>query len=90
VVKREKEEKRGTEMPVTKEQTKSALKMILAVSETIREAGRIPSGTLYAVLMGKVDMAGYTKMIDILKRAGLVEEKFHELIWVGGPRLERR
>ncbi len=60
--------------------------MLTAVSEAIREAGRIPSGTLYAVLMGKVNIAGYEKMIGILKGAGLVEERSHELIWIG-PRL---
>ncbi len=73
-------------MEATKEQLKSAFTMLTAVSEAIREAGRIPSGTLYAVLMGKVNIAGYEKMIGILKGAGLVEERSHELIWIG-PRL---
>lgn len=73
-------------MESTKEQLKSAFTMLTAVSEAIREAGRIPSGTLYAVLMGKVDIAGYEKTIGLLKGAGLVEERSHELIWIG-PRI---
>lgn len=67
----------------TAAQTKAAFQMVAAVAEAIREARRIPSGTLYAVLMGKTDLAGYEKMIGILKGAGLIEEKSNELIWIG-------
>lgn len=67
----------------TQQQVKAAFAMIAAVAEAVREAGRIPSGTLYAVLCSKVDFAGYEKMVGILKGSGLVEEKNHELIWVG-------
>ena len=35
---------------VTAEQTKIALNVVLAVTETIREAGECPEGTLYAAL----------------------------------------
>jgi hypothetical protein len=37
--------------------------MTLAVAETIREAGKIPSGTLYATLMGKIAYEGYQKLL---------------------------
>lgn len=68
---------------VTKEQVKSAFTALAAVAEAIREAKRIPSGTLYAMLIGKVDMPSYERMISMLKNAKLIEERFHELIWVG-------
>ena len=58
-----------------------------ATAEAIREAGRIPSGTLYAMLMGKMDFQAYSVLIRTLKNAGLVEERTHELIWIG-PNLE--
>ena len=68
---------------ITKEQLKQGFTMLAAVAEAIREAKRIPSGTLYAVLMGKIDVAGYERLIGILKNAGLVDEKHNELIWIG-------
>ena len=71
----------------TATQIKAALAMTFAVAEAIREAGEIPSGTLYAMLMGKVDIQGYESMIRNLKNADLVEEKAHMLKWIG-PKLE--
>lgn len=73
-----------TSANVTSEQTKAALGILLAVSETIREAGEAPSGIIYTALMDRVDMQGYTKMLLILKGAGLiVETPAHLLRWVG-------
>lgn len=69
----------------TPEQQKSAVAVVMAVAETVREAKRCPSGTVYAVLMGRVTMNGYEKILGILKRSGLIEEtKGHELVWIGG------
>lgn len=70
-------------MKPTAEQLKAGLKMLMVVAETVREAGEVPSGTIYAALIGKVDMAGYESMIRTLKNAGLIEEKFHMLRWIG-------
>ena len=67
---------------------KSGLTLLFAASEAIREAGEIPSGTLYAVLAGRVDFIGYEKMVRVLKGAGLVaEDRGHLLRWIG-PHLE--
>jgi hypothetical protein len=33
--------------------------------------------------MGKMDIHGYNAVIASLKAAGLVEEKYHLLTWVG-------
>jgi hypothetical protein len=74
---------------VTPEQKKSALLAVAAVAEAIRAAGSIPSGTLYALLMGKMDLAAYRRMIGILKNAGLVAERHNELTWVGPEVLAR-
>lgn len=57
--------------------------LTLAVAEAIREAGEIPSGTLYAMLLGRIDIHGYTKMLAILKSSGLVAETNHLLRWTG-------
>ena len=70
----------------TSDQVKAAFQMVAAVAEAIREAGEIPSGTLYAVLCSKVDMAGYESIIRTLKNADLVSESAHMLKWIG-PRI---
>jgi hypothetical protein len=74
----------------TPAETKAAMQMTFAVAETIREAGQVPSGTVYAALIGKVTLEGYQKLIGILKGAGLIQEDAsHLLRWVG-PALEVR
>lgn len=65
------------------EETNRALKLLTVVAETVREAGRVPSGTVYAALVGRVTIEGYQSMLRTLKNAGLVEEKHHELFWIG-------
>jgi hypothetical protein len=67
----------------TSAQIRAALAMTIAVSETIRELGEVPAGTLYATLMSRVDLAGFEAMIRNLKNAGLVAEKASLLTWVG-------
>ena len=69
----------------TPQQVKSAFNVILSVAETIREAGSIPSGTLYAVLMSKgCDEGAYNNILRNLKGANLVEETpAHLLRWIG-------
>jgi hypothetical protein len=72
------------------QELKAGLAVTIAVAEAVREAGEIPSGTVYAALVGKVTMEGYTKILGILKGAGLIEEdRSHLLRWIG-PRMERR
>jgi hypothetical protein len=63
----------------------SALKLTVAVTEVIREAGRngIPSGHLYALLLDRVTLQGYESMIAQIKRTGLVEERGNVLYWTG-------
>lgn len=72
-------------MTATTQQTQAgaALAVVLAVSEAIREAGRVPSGTVYAMVMGRLTLDQYTSLIGVLTRAGLVKCVAHELIWTG-------
>jgi hypothetical protein len=71
----------------TAAQVKAAFQITLAVSEAIREAGSIPSGELYAILCGRVDLQGYDGMIRTLKNAGLISESANMLTWIG-PKFE--
>ncbi len=63
-------------------QTTAAVDAILAVAEAIRELKSVPSGHLYARLMGHMDLDGYQRVIAILKSTGLVTESGHVLTWV--------
>jgi hypothetical protein len=67
---------------MNKEQLSAGLKTVLAVAQAIRELGSVPSGHLYARLMGVLSLDQYNKIIDILKKQGLVVEAHHELKWV--------
>lgn len=67
-------------------QLKAGLVATMAVAETIRELGEVPSGTLYAQLCGRMSLSTYDKLIGILKNAGLVSESAHLLKWIG-PKL---
>lgn len=60
-------------------------RIILAVAETVRECGECPSGTLYAGLIGRVTLEGYSKILGILKGAGLIEVSPSHLVKWTGP-----
>lgn len=71
-------------MNATPAQAKEAvLKTVFAVSDAIRDLGEVPSGQLYAQVMGHMSLASYQSVIGILKQAGVVEEKNHLLRWIG-------
>lgn len=72
------------ENTITNDQVKAALEIVKAVAEAIRELGSVPSGHLYAQLMGHMSLERYNKVIDTLVRTGLVrKEPSHLLVWVG-------
>ena len=66
----------------------TAVKCVALIAEAIREAREIPSGHLYAQVMGIMPLEVYSDIIAIVKRAGLVSESGHMLKWVG-PQIER-
>lgn len=68
---------------MTSEQLAAGVSVLKAVAESIRLAGEIPSGHLYSAMCGTVDIGAYQRIIDILKRAGLVSESAHLLKWIG-------
>lgn len=68
---------------VQTEQEKAALQVIAAVADAIRELKEVPSGHLYAHLMGRMSLESYNKIISILKDAGMITERNHVLRWIG-------
>lgn len=72
------------------EHVKSALQVTFAVAESIREAGSIPEGTIYAALMGRVTLEGFDACLRTLERTGLIRrEPSHLVRWIG-PQIESR
>lgn len=65
-----------------KQQISAAIEAISAIGRVIREVKRIPSGHLYAQLMGVVSLEKYEAAISILKRTQLIKEENNELVWI--------
>jgi hypothetical protein len=62
----------------------AVLTAVKALADAIRELGSVPSGHLYASIMGSVSLENYTAVLDILKRAGLVSEDGSNMLrWIG-------
>lgn len=63
---------------------KAAVAIARAVAEAIRELGSVPSGHLYAQLMGHMSLEIYERVIDTLVKTGLVrKDRSHLLTWIG-------
>ena len=70
-------------MSVTTENIQSALKVMVAAVEAIKDAGQIPSGHLYAAMMGTLSQSSYDAMLRQILRTGLVRQDGDVLIYVG-------
>lgn len=61
---------------------KVAIKVLRAVCDTIKEAGRVPAGTLYAGLMSMgCTMNQFQNIEGALIGSGLVRKEGQELVW---------
>lgn len=69
-------------MNTTRTEREAAVGMLKAVASAIKDLGRVPSGELYARLMGYVTLDQYDLLIGVLVRSRLVRQENHELIWV--------
>jgi len=67
----------------TAQQVTAGIRAAAAIGEVIRDLGSVPSGHLYARLMGRMSLDTYNSLIGLLKQANLVEESNHLLTWVG-------
>lgn len=67
----------------TAEQVTAGIRIAAVVGEAIKDLGSVPSGHLYAHLMGHMDLDTYNKCIAVLKQAELVKEENNLLTWVG-------
>lgn len=70
-------------MKITTDQRRAAIELVQAVAEVIRVKASVPSGELYAQIMGKIDLRTYQRVLDMLVGAGLITVKSHLITWVG-------
>jgi hypothetical protein len=70
-------------MAVTEEQKKAMFEVIKGFAHLIKTLGSVPSGELYARVMGKLSLDSYQAIIGYLEAAELVEVKNHVITWVG-------
>jgi hypothetical protein len=63
--------------------TSAALMIVRHVGVAIRDLGSVPSGHLYAQLMGILTLDQYNAIINTLKKAGMVSESGNLLTWIG-------
>lgn len=68
--------------PIPKE-LKRAVEIITVLGDAIQTVRSIPSGLLYASVLGKISSVEYKGALGVLIRAGLVSEKGHMLTWIG-------
>jgi len=68
---------------ITKAELHAGLETIKAVADAVRELKRVPSGTLYATVMGHLSLSGYDKIVQILCNAGVIRKHpDHTLEWI--------
>lgn len=71
-------------MQTSTNQVKAAASAIFALAEAIRELRSVPAGTLYATVLGHMDLATFDSFIARLCGSGLVRrEPNHLLVWTG-------
>lgn len=80
----------ATDATSIRRQMEAALNAIHAIAETIRELDEVPSGELYARLMGKIELHDYEQIISTLKRTGLVSETPAGLLRWNHPETKRK
>ena len=78
--------KNAVDAPVqhSEAQLQARVLMARAVADAIRELGSVPSGHLYARLMGVLSLDAYEQIIGALISAGVVRrDGSHLLTWIG-------
>lgn len=70
---------------LSKEEITAAVEILAAVADTIKQLGSVPSGHVYAAVMGMLSLVEYNACINILERQGLVRrDPNFVLTWTGG------
>lgn len=72
-----------TNPTINSEHLKLAFDLVVAMAGIVKSKKEIPSGHLYAMVMGTFNLDEYQKIEGFLLHTGLVEKKGDLLKWVG-------
>jgi len=62
----------------------ASIRIVGAIADAVRELGSVPSGHLYAQLMGRMSLATYQSIISNIASTGLIRvDGNHLLVWTG-------
>lgn len=67
---------------MNQQQINTAIEAVASIGRIIRDAKRIPSGHLYAQLIGVLSLDKYESIIAILVKGRLIKVESHELVWI--------
>ena len=67
---------------ITPAELKAGINTIKVMADAVKELGHVPSGHLYAMVMGKLSLEAYERILGILTNAGLIEVKGNEIFWI--------
>lgn len=73
----------NTEPIATLDDVRYAAQIVLTLAETVRALGTVPSGELYAQVMGYLTLEQYEYAVRALVASGLVARTNHQLTWIG-------
>lgn len=77
--------KKGKRMTMATKPTRAQLSAYLdgikALADMVKVKGSIPSGHLYAMVMGHIDLSCYENMIGVLIRADVIRKTGDVLTW---------
>jgi hypothetical protein len=73
---------------VTVTQVRAMLDVLVTIAKLIEEARYIPSGELYAMLMGSMSYETYMMLIKKLQDMEVITVKNHMITWVGVKKQE--
>lgn len=77
------DEKKRANMNEPETKYADVIRAVKDIAESIRLAGSVPSGHLYAAL-NMPPMHQYQTLLDVLIRAGLIEiDRSHMITWIG-------
>jgi hypothetical protein len=65
----------------TADQLKAGLAALRAIADAVRELGSVPSGHIYAAVMGTMDITAYEKAITLLCNSGVIRKSGDMLHW---------
>lgn len=70
-------------MVANTEKAQAMIDFLRAFADTIKQAKQIPSGHLYAAVMGSISLETYQRLIDKMVEMKIIRVRNHVIYWTG-------